>query len=93
MLLGSPTAGVGQGAAPVPLGQQRRGGRSVHGTSGAHAHPLLWNTFTLEVSHLELQTGSTGRKDIFYLKAKPGTKPPPAKLFIASHAAARIQQG
>lgn len=48
MLLGSPTAGAGQGAAPVPLGQQQRGGRSVHGTSGAHAHPLLWNTFTLE---------------------------------------------
>lgn len=29
-------------------GEERRDGRSVHGTPEAHAYPLFWKTFTLE---------------------------------------------
>lgn len=48
MLLSSPAARVGQGAALLPPREQRRDGRSVHGTPDAHAYPLFWNTFMLE---------------------------------------------
>lgn len=53
--------------------------------------PLFWNTFTLE--KITPNWLSWEEKDIYFFKAKLGTKTPPTKLFISSHIAAGIQQG